>query len=270
MPRFEVGKLLRGDSKLAKLAPHLRGKRLTYYNGAFSPPSLAHAHIMAVCRANADCLWVEPDPPTQWKRSWLAQTHEARLEMCETILDRGADAAGAGAAGVGTLRRDLGEQVGDSRLLFETLRELVGPDGELRWAVGSDVMLGMKGWREKAASFFKRHGGPLDSAIVFVRSRHPHMAAETTAAFVEVLGGKLGVGELCLHTMPPSLAHLSSGKLRHLIRRRRVGECTAKDFALEGRQLTDAAIIEFLEKRQDLIDIYGQQAEEAAHNGDFL
>ena len=47
--------------------------------GAFSPPTLAHAHIMGVCMAGADCVWVDPDPPTQWKRGWLGPTHEARL-----------------------------------------------------------------------------------------------------------------------------------------------------------------------------------------------
>lgn len=114
----------------------LRGLKLAYYNGAFSPPTLAHSQIVSWLAGRHDAVWMDAEPATPRKRLWMTETLAPRVEMCEATLDElGLDAC----VGVGTLRASLGDELGNASALFDTLRGFVGSTGRLYWALGADV-----------------------------------------------------------------------------------------------------------------------------------
>lgn len=154
----------RGNTQTAVDA--LRGRSLAFYNGAFSPPTRAHTQIVSWLAERHDAVWMDVEPATPRKRSWMNESLAARLQMCEATLDElGLDTR----AGVGTLRADLGEERGNSIALFETLRGIVGSAGRLYWAVGADVAEGMLHWRSKVETF-TQPGVTCDGLIVFSRA----------------------------------------------------------------------------------------------------
>ena len=163
----------------------LRGASLAFFNGAFSPPTLAHAHIASsvAAMASVDVLWLDAEPATQHKQRFMDETFDARVAMCERMV-RSLDLRAC--AGVGTLRRDLGA-LGHGEELFDALRALVGPEGHLFWVLGADVVEGMRYWPEKARRFL-RPRRTCDGIIVFVR------AGWTEISVRALLADVLGVG----------------------------------------------------------------------------
>ena len=145
----------------------LAGSRLGFYNGAFNPPTLAHAHIAMEVAAKVDCLWLDPDPASAHKPRFMDESHEARVQMCERLLSD--NPAWTAKMGVGSLRKDMGSAAGNSPELFHALRALVGPSGHITWAVGADVALGMRHWRDKIMEC-TQPGETCDALMVFRRA----------------------------------------------------------------------------------------------------
>eukprot|EP00971_Amphidinium_carterae_P230151 4567873-Amphidinium_carterae.1 len=69
--------------KQSPAAKALEGRSLVYYNGAFSPPTRAHAHIARTIASDpdVDALWLDPEPARPGKLRWLDETLEARVAM---------------------------------------------------------------------------------------------------------------------------------------------------------------------------------------------
>ena len=146
----------------------LAGSRLGFYNGAFNPPTLAHAHIAMEVAAKVDCLWIDPDPASAHKPHFMDESHEARVQMCERLLSD--NPAWTAKMGVGSLRKDMGSAAGNSPELFHALRALVGPSGHITWAIGADVALGMRHWRDKKVAECTQPGETCDALMVFRRA----------------------------------------------------------------------------------------------------
>lgn len=190
----------------------LLNRNLVYFNGAFSPPTRAHAHIVAelLKHPGVDALWLDPEPSRPKKPQWLDETFDARVEMCERMV---ADLGLTDSAGVGTLRRDLGPDLGSSVELFHTLRALLGGPGHGRlvWALGADVLHNMRYWSEKARKFVQP-GDTCDGLLVFMRDGWTE--EQLLEAATAVLGHVPRAGELTMIPMPEALAAASSHKAR--------------------------------------------------------
>merc|ERR1719433_2640046 len=135
---------------------------------------------------------------------------EARLAMCELMASElGLDDI----AGVGSLRRDLGPEVGTSAELFRTLRALLGGPGvgRLTWALGADVFEGMHRWSNKAFSCLQP-GETCDGLILFMR------AGWTEARMLEA-AKSIGHApcQVRIVPMPADLAGVSSHYARHAL-----------------------------------------------------
>ncbi|OLQ08575.1 hypothetical protein AK812_SmicGene7914 [Symbiodinium microadriaticum] len=155
-------------------AAALRDQHLVFFNGAFSPPTCAHAHIAeTICKdPKVTALWLDPEPARPGKERWQNETMEARIEMCELLTE---ESPLCGRAGVGCLRRDLGPELGTSVELFRVLRALLGGPGRstLTWAVGADVFEGMKHWASKARACLQP-GDTCDELLLFTREGWTH------------------------------------------------------------------------------------------------
>ena len=145
----------------------LRGAQLTYYGGAFNPPTNAHSHIAMQAAARCDLLWLDPDPASAHKPRFMDESLAARVSMCERLLSD--YPLHTQKMGVGCLRRDMGPVAGSGPELFRVLRALVGPDGRIVWTLGADVATGMKYWREKVAEC-TQPGDTCDELLVFRRA----------------------------------------------------------------------------------------------------
>eukprot|EP00322_Chrysochromulina_rotalis_P007280 CAMPEP_0115841158 /NCGR_PEP_ID=MMETSP0287-20121206/7146_1 /TAXON_ID=412157 /ORGANISM="Chrysochromulina rotalis, Strain UIO044" /LENGTH=257 /DNA_ID=CAMNT_0003294799 /DNA_START=37 /DNA_END=810 /DNA_ORIENTATION=+ len=199
----------------------LRGRSLAFYNGAFSPPTRAHTEIMTWLAKRHDAVWMDAEPATPRKRRWMNETLETRVQMCEASLDEiGLDRH----AGVGILRASLGDDLGNSVALFEALRDLVGSEGKLYWAVGADVAEGMQHWRPKVETF-TRPGVTCDGLIVFSRAsvKAARAAIADLACSVEMV------------MQPAALSRVSSHQAR-------VGLVEAAD-ASDGSSSREAALV---------------------------
>ena len=97
---------------------------------------MAHAHIVASLADRADCVWMDVEPASARKRRWMDEIHDLRVQMCEAMVTE----LQLSSAGVGTMRSDLGRELGNSAELFRTLRALLGGSGELYWGLGADVV----------------------------------------------------------------------------------------------------------------------------------
>ena len=115
----------------------------------------------------------------------MDESLDARVRMCESLvsdhrsqaeqrvdlghsMDEGLQAALTNAIGVGSLRKDLGRAAGESAELFRALRGLIGPAGQLYWALGADVASGMGSWRDKVEEC-TQPGKTCDGLLVFTR-----------------------------------------------------------------------------------------------------
>lgn len=196
----------------AQEASSLLNRSLVYYNGAFSPPTVAHAHIVSVIATlpGVDAVWMDPEPARPNKPHWLDETFDARVEMCDQMI---AELGLEEIAGVGTLRRDLGPELGSSIELFRTLRTVLGGAGRGRlvWALGADVLDNMRFWIEKARTFFEP-GTTCDGLLVFIREGWTE--EKIRAAATVVLGREATADELTIVAMPENLAAASSHKAR--------------------------------------------------------
>jgi len=209
----------------------LLNRSLVYYNGAFSPPTLAHAHIVAAIASypGVDAVWMDPEPARPKKELWLDETFDARVEMCDRML---AELGLEDVSGVGTLRRDLGPEAGSSIDLFHTLRTLLGGvgHGRLVWALGADVLDNMRFWAEKARTFVQP-GHTCDGFLVFIRDGWTEEKLREAAT--TVLGREPKADELILVAMPENLAAASSHKARKALvlqgAQRNTGECAPQN-----------------------------------------
>ncbi|CAJ1341563.1 unnamed protein product [Effrenium voratum] len=233
-----------------KAAAALRGKSLVYFNGAFSPPTCAHAHIAAsVCKdPEVDAVWLDPEPARPGKERWQNETLEARIHMCE-LLAR--DSSLCGRAGVGSLRKDLGPELGTSVELFRVLRALLGGPGQghLTWAVGADVFEGMKHWADKAHACLQP-GQSCDALLLFTRVG---WTPERLMAAAKAVGHT--PCHVSVIPMPQHLLSVSSHQARHAL---------AQEFATPeplwgALKMMPRNIAEFCLARDDVLRIYAQQ-----------
>jgi nicotinic acid mononucleotide adenylyltransferase len=204
----------------------LRNCHLVYFNGAFSPPTRAHAHIVTTIASypGVDALWLDPEPARSQKPLWLNETFDARVEMCEQMLvDLHGGTRTMRTVGVGTLRRDLGPDLGESVELFQVLRCLLGGSGHgrLTWALGADVLENMRFWDSKARAFLQP-GLTCDCLLVFMREGWAEEQLRDSAS--TVFGRDLADDELILLPMPDSLASVSSSKARQALVQRSVDQ----------------------------------------------
>lgn len=235
-------------SEMPEAAAALRGQNLVYFNGAFSPPTCAHAHIAAtICNdAEVSALWLDPEPARPGKERWQNETMEARIDMCELLAQ---EPRLRGRAGVGCLRKDLGPELGTSVELFKVLRALLGPDGKLTWAVGADVFEGMKHWADKARECM-RPGETCDALLLFTRdgwtSKRLMVAAQA-------------VGHAPCHVsvipMPQHLLAVSSHQARHALAQ----EFAAPQPLWGALGMMPHSIAKFCLSRDDVCRIYAQQ-----------
>jgi nicotinic acid mononucleotide adenylyltransferase len=229
----------------------LLNRKLVYFNGAFSPPTSAHAHIAASIFKDlaVDALWMDPEPCTPHKPQWLDGTLEARVEMCERLLGSFDLSA---SAGVGTLRRDLGPEVGNTVELFHTLRALLGGcgHGRLVWALGADVLDGMRFWAEKAREFLQP-GVTCDGFLIFVRDGWTEKQLLAIAAVV--LGREPAAEEISVIVMPEEVAAVSSHKARKAI------VLAAAATPAEDLCLVPLAVREVCLNRPEVLEAYRDQ-----------
>ena len=238
-----------------------RGSSLAYFNGAFSPPTLAHAHIATSIieqdTVDVDVLWLDVEPATQHKRKWMDETFDARVAMCDQMI---ADLDLRRCAGVGTLRSDLGNVRGSSIDLFRTLRALVGPEGRVVWAVGADVIDGMRHWPEKASTFLVP-GDTCDGLLVFVRGGY------TEAHVHEVLDDILPPDRKQLTVdmlpMPATLAAMSSRAARESL----VADRRLRPPGGDEASLMIPSIAELCRVDDTLLDVYADQVESYRKGG---
>jgi len=230
-------------------AAALRDQHLVFFNGAFSPPTCAHAHIAeTICRdSKVTALWLDPEPARPGKERWQNETMEARIEMCELLTE---ESTLSGRAGVGSLRRDLGPELGTSVELFRVLRALLGGPGcgTLTWAVGADVFEGMKHWASKARACLQP-GDTCDELLLFTREGWTHeRLAEATQA----------VGHAPCHVsvipMPDHLLSVSSHQARAAL----VRESSFPEYPGELGMIPPR-VAEFCLSREDVCRIYAQQ-----------
>jgi len=229
-------------------AAALRGRRLVYFNGAFSPPTRAHAHIAEalVKDPGLDALWLDPEPARPGKERWQDETLEARIAMCELLAE---EVAPGGSVGVGTLRRDLGPEVGTSTELFRVLRALLGGPGQgkLVWALGADVFEGMRHWADKARACLQP-GDTCDGIVVFMRAGRTE---ETLWAAAKSIGH--APCEVQVMPMPQDLAGVSS----HLAR-----QALAQAMPRAGAEAAEVmlpSVAEFCLARPGLCKLYQEQ-----------
>jgi nicotinic acid mononucleotide adenylyltransferase len=238
-------------------ASALCNRNLVYYNGAFSPPTTAHAHIVATINANptVDALWMDPEPSRPGKPQWLNETLEARVEMCEQLLSD----HGSLNAGVGTLRRDLGPDQGSSIELFHTLRALLGGPGhgKILWAFGADVLDNMRYWKDKAREFLKP-GEACDGFMVFARETWTEEQLLATAAVV--LGREPAPGEITVLPMPEHVAAASSHKVRKALVSGVIDGMSKEVSSKELLELLHPAIWDIC-KRPEVLEVYSDQVE---------
>ena len=226
----------------------LDGCRLGFYNGAFNPPTLAHAHIAMQVAAKVDCLWLDPDPASAHKPRFMDESHEARVQMCERLLSD--HPAWTAKMGVGSLRKDMGSAAGNSPDLFRVLRALVGPTGSITWAVGADVALGMRHWRDKVVEC-TQPGETCDALIVFRRAGADEQQVQ------EVLGGLRC--DVTVINMPSHLLGASSQSAREaLVRAAALGRME------DGRedacgQLMPGSVAAYCLTQPTLLDMYRKQ-----------
>jgi len=196
-------------------ASALNGRCLAYFNGAFSPPTRAHAHIIKTLLEDSgiEALWLDPEPSRPGKPRWLDETLEARVRMCDEVASVIGNSDGR--AGVGTLRQDMGPELGGNVELFHTLRAMIGGPsrGRLLWVLGADVLEGMRYWAEKARSLVVPQS-TCDGLVVFVRGGSSESQVRETAT--AVFGAELAGSEdfLKIIAMPSDLSDASSNRVR--------------------------------------------------------
>lgn len=221
-----------------EMARAMFGKSMIYFNGAFSPPTRAHAHIIQVLAQDpdVDALWLDPEPAKPGKERWQDATLEARLEMCELMA---AEASSAGNVGVGTLRRDLGPKLGESPELFRTLRAVLGgaDEGKLCWALGADVFEGMRHWADKARACLQP-GITCDSLLVFARDG---WTEDNLSAAINAID--LSPCAVRVLRMPDQVRCLSSRSARRLL----VAALKAAEMCKEQDEVANAAVGQELE-----------------------
>ena len=240
----------------------LRGLSIAYFNGAFSPPTLAHAHIAQsiVALPAVDALWLDAEPATNHKRQWMDETMAVRIEMCERMV---ADLDIWRSAGVGTLRRDMGDERGSDIELFRTLRTLVGSEGRIIWALGADVVEGMQYWPEKARSFMQP-GDTCDGLLVFVRSgwTEDRVRASLDAVFDASSGGAHADFAVDVLPMPSSLAGTSSHAAREALVAVREAPADGQRAAAlmeEANEIVLPSIAAICREHEHVIDVYAAQ-----------
>lgn len=246
----------------------LHGKTLVYFNGAFSPPTRAHAElaIAALRQPGVDALWLDPEPAKPGKERWQDETLAARIEMCELLAK---ESGFGGRAGVGTLRRDLGPKLGQSAELFRTLRALVGPEGRLIWALGADVFEGMRYWREKAYTCLSP-GDTCDGIILFARGCLAERRLEDAIAGFEGLPCTVQIVPV------PAIAHLPADAVVSSTAARDALVAHLRDIA-DGASDADKSrshaalsimmlpsIVQFCLSRPEVCDIYKEQVIETS------
>lgn len=257
--RFTRGTLCGAASvcALASKGPHaaaaaaaLRGRTLVYYNGAFSPPTRAHADIAqaALREPGVDAVWLDPEPARPGKEScWQDETLPARVALCEAMA---AELELGGRLGVGTLRHDLGPELGQSAELFRTLRALVGAEGRLIWALGADVFEGMRHWREKALACLQP-GDTCDGLFLFARGAwtDDHLRAAV---------GSMGGVPCEVHVLPTPGADVSSTLAREALVRESLTPQESKPGA-GLRELMLPGVARTCLSMPDLCSIYAKQ-----------
>eukprot|EP00927_Polykrikos_kofoidii_P072850 TRINITY_DN68930_c0_g1_i1.p1 TRINITY_DN68930_c0_g1~~TRINITY_DN68930_c0_g1_i1.p1 ORF type:complete len:379 (-),score=48.17 TRINITY_DN68930_c0_g1_i1:260-1396(-) len=235
----------------------LHGKCLAYFNGAFSPPTRAHAHIAQVVAdaAEVNALWIDPEPSRPGKPRWLDETLKNRIQMCSCMADLLSNEKTE--LGVGSLRHDLGTKLGESIELFQCLREVLGGigSGRLLWVLGADVLESMQYWAEKARTCVDP-GVTCDGLVVFVRGNSSEVRVREVAAKVFGEERVASEGFLCVHAMPADLAEASS----HRARKELVNACFAPE-AQEASRAVDKLLLPAVRSlcTSEVLNVYQEQ-----------
>jgi len=244
----DVASVVAWAREMPAAAAALRDQHLVFFNGAFSPPTCAHAHIAeTICKdPKGPSLWLDPEPAKPGKERFQNETMEARIQMCELVTQ---EPPLRGRAGVGCLRRDLGPELGTSVELFRVLRALLGGPGrgKLTWALGADVFEGMKHWASKARACLQP-GDTCDELLLFTREDWSH---ERLAAGMQVIGD--APCHVSVIPMPDHLLSVSSQQARVALVRDRAGEKSGELSVIPPR------VAEFCLSREDVCRIYAQQ-----------
>eukprot|EP00750_Incisomonas_marina_P002478 INCI12356.1.p1 GENE.INCI12356.1~~INCI12356.1.p1 ORF type:complete len:434 (-),score=51.90 INCI12356.1:22-1323(-) len=154
-----------GGQRLDLKAAHPR-RLLAVYPGSFNPPTRAHRAIAATVAAmpEVQALWMDLTTPYQLKMG-IAEVASERRDMVEVVLR---DISNAGCA---SLMKVMGT-AGHTAAYFDTVRQCSGPaPSGVAWVIGSDVVLGMRGWKAKARALLDH----VDMLIVFVRDDRPSL-----------------------------------------------------------------------------------------------
>ena len=255
--RATRGKLASSQAASRIAGPVLQGRRLAFYNGAFSPPTMAHAHIVASLADRADCVWMDVEPASARKRRWMDEIHDLRVQMCEAMVTE----LELSFAGVGTMRSDLGRELGNSAELFRTLRALLGGSGELYWGLGADVAEGMRHWRAKVEEF-TQPGVTCDGLVVFLR------AGSSREAVREALAGLRCQVELV--EMPAKLAATSSHHARRALVSASRGSGGGDHGAAEAEGLVPPSVAALCLEQPQLMEAYREQVASLGAGGFFL
>jgi hypothetical protein len=194
-----------------------------------------------------EALWLDPEPARPGKERWQQETFEARVEMCELM---GAECS-SGVAGIGTLRKDLGPEVGTSPELFRVLRALLGGPGQgkLIWALGADVFDGMQHWAAKARACF--HPGETCDGL-FLFSRGDWTEERLWRAWDTVRDASC---EIRIVPMPSELLGISS----HFARQALVVADTDRNSSHEIQRTMTPNVAKFCLSRPDVRRIYTEQ-----------
>lgn len=178
----------------------------------------------------------------------MDETFESRVALCNKMIGESGLSA---FAGVGTLRRDLGPELGQSVELFRVLRTLLGGPGQGRlfWALGADVLHGMRFWSEKARACIQP-GDTCDGLMVFIRH------GWTEECLLECAGTVLGhvpePGEVIMVPMPPELSMMSSHDCRKAVVKASQGDFKDVDAMLPF-------VSEFVLSSENLVTVYCDQ-----------
>lgn len=157
-------------SDLKTTTAHSR-RLLAVYPGSFNPPTRAHRAIAATVAAmpEVEALWMDLTTPYQLKQG-IAEVASERRDMVDLVLR---DISNAGCA---SLMKVMGT-AGHTAAYFDTVRQCAGPGssgGGVAWVIGSDVVLGMRFWKDKARTLLDH----VDMLIVFVRDHTPSLPSE--------------------------------------------------------------------------------------------
>ena len=205
--------------------PGARPLGLAIYPGSFNPPSRVHIELVRrVCELEGvDAVWLDMTVHVA-KKLYIREVASDRVRMAEVAV------AHLPRAGVTQLMAEMGEK-GWGPEYFEALRALAegaavggggggggggGRDVAITWVMGSDVVVGMTWWAEKARELL-RHCAQL---IVFQRQ---HSAEEVIAAFEGVMRRPRaeleasGLRIVVMNTGDPTLEITSSSAIRRYL-----------------------------------------------------